>query len=54
MESVQEIINATYFNNTIWQYLLFFGSVILAIIAGKIFYYYCQNKLRKFAEKSAI
>ncbi len=54
MESVKEIINATFFNNSIWQYLLFFGSILVAIILGKIFYYVCQTRLRKLAEKSKI
>ncbi len=49
---VKEIINETYFNNKLWQYLVFFGIIIVSILIGKIFYYFSKTKLRKLAEKS--
>jgi len=53
MESLQEIINSTYFDNTIWQYLIFFGCILAGVIVGKIFYYFTKTKLRKWTAKSS-
>jgi MscS family membrane protein len=53
MESLTEVFKTTYFDNSIWQYLLFFGCVLAGIIIGKIFYFICKNQLRKLAEKSS-
>lgn len=52
MEKITEIINARFWDNTIKQYLLFFGCIILAIILGRILYYISKTKLRKLTEKS--
>lgn len=52
MESFSEILQATYFDNSLSQYLLFFGCIILSIVLGRIFYFVCKTQLRKFAEKS--
>jgi len=52
MEKIKTIINLTFWNNSIWQYLLFFGIIIFSILVGKIFYYISKNKLRKLASKS--
>lgn len=52
MEKLSDIINATFWNNAIWQYLLFFGFIVLGIIIGKIFYYISKVKLRKVTAKS--
>jgi MscS family membrane protein len=52
MESFSEILQSTYFSNTLSQYLLFFGSIILSIILGRIFYFICKTQLRKITEKS--
>jgi MscS family membrane protein len=53
MESLKEIIELTYFDNTIWQYLIFFGCILIGVILGKIFYYFTQTKLKKLAQKSS-
>ncbi len=52
MDKVREIINYTFWNNDLWQYLLFFACIVLGIIIGKIFYYISKHKLRKIAAKS--
>ncbi len=52
MEKIKEILNQTFWDNTVWQYLLFFGIIVLSIIIGKIFYYISKHKLRKLAAKS--
>jgi MscS family membrane protein len=52
MEKIKEILNQTFWDNTIWQYLLFFGIIVLSIIIGKIFYYISKHKLRKLTAKS--
>lgn len=53
MESLKELVNLTFFDNTIWQYLIFFGCILVGVILGKIVYYIFQTKLRKLAERSA-
>ena len=52
MESISEVFSSTFFSNSMWQYLLFFGSIVAGIVVGKIFYYICRNQLRKLATKS--
>ena len=52
MESFSEMLQATYFDNTLWQYVLFLGTVVASIIVGRIFYYICKTQLRKLAAKS--
>jgi MscS family membrane protein len=52
MDKLRDIINTTFWSNAIWQYLLFFGCIVLAIIVGKIFYYISKVKLRKLTAKS--
>ena len=52
MEKISEIINSTYWNNAIWQYLIFFGFIIFGIILGKIFYFISKSKLRRITAKS--
>jgi MscS family membrane protein len=42
-----------YFGNTLGRYLLFFGSIGLAIIVGKAVYWISENIIRKFTEKTA-
>lgn len=41
-----------YFGNSIFQYLLFFGVIVLGLVLGKIVYYICKNRLRALASKS--
>lgn len=53
MESTAQFFSRTYFDNSLWQYLLFFTSIIAGVIVGKIFYYLCKSKLRRMAAKSA-
>lgn len=52
MDKLKGIFSQTFFGNELWQYLLFFGIIILSIIIGKIFYYISKHKLRKLAAKS--
>lgn len=52
MESLSAILAKTYFQNTLGQYLLFFGVVILSLVLGKIFYYISKTKLRKLTSQS--
>ncbi len=49
---MQEMLENTYFNNSLWQYLLFMGSVVVAIIVARIIYYIFKTKLRKLADQS--
>ena len=52
MDKINEIINVTFWDNALWQYLVFFGCIILAVIIGKIFYFISKHRLRKLAERS--
>lgn len=52
MEPVQEIFKETYFNNSLGQYLIFFGIIILGMILGRIVYFIFKNQIRKLAAKS--
>jgi len=52
MEGIKEIINTKFWNNALWQYLLFFGIIIFSILLGKIFYFISKGSLRKLAAKS--
>jgi MscS family membrane protein len=52
MEAIQEILAKTYFDNTVGQYLGFFGCIILGVILGRIFYYISKGRLRKWSSKS--
>ena len=47
-----EIIDYTVLNNSVGQYLLFMGSIILAFVIGRVVTYFFQNHLRKLAQKS--
>jgi MscS family membrane protein len=52
MDTFSTFLKDTYFGNTIWQYLLFFGTIIVGFILGKLFYYFSKTQLRKLAGKS--
>jgi MscS family membrane protein len=52
MEALKELLQNTYFENTIGQYLVFFGCVIAGIVLGKIFYYISKGFLRRLSAKS--
>jgi MscS family membrane protein len=52
VDKINEIINVTFWDNALWQYLAFFGCIILAVIVGKIFYFISKHRLRKLAERS--
>lgn len=52
MDKIKEIFAVTFWENSLWQYLLFFGIIIFSVILGKIFYYLSKGKLRKLAAKS--
>jgi MscS family membrane protein len=52
MESIREVIEYTYFGNTVAQYLGFFACIIAGIIVGKIFYYISKGFLRRVSQKS--
>jgi len=52
MEALKDLIQNTYFNNTIGQYLAFFGCLVAGIILGKIFYYISRGFLRRLSAKS--
>lgn len=52
MESLNQILESVFFGNTVWQYLLFFGSLVIAIITGKVIYYIFKNVLHKLATAS--
>lgn len=47
MESWQEILARTYFDNTLGQYLAFFGAVAGGIVLGRIAHYLFKNRLRR-------
>ena len=51
-DTIKELMQYTYFGNTIAQYLGFFGCLILALIIGRIFYFISKSKLRKLSAKS--
>ena len=52
MDSMRQAINYTVFNNSIGQYLLFFGAIIVSIVLGRIVYYFFRTYLRKMTQKS--
>lgn len=52
MDGIREIINLKFWNNALWQYLVFFGIIIFSIILGKIFYFISRGKLRKLTARS--
>ncbi|OQY27619.1 MAG: hypothetical protein B6244_10195 [Candidatus Cloacimonetes bacterium 4572_55] len=52
MDFYRSLLNETYFNNTISQYLFFFVCIVIGIISGKIVYYIFKGQLRKLATKS--
>jgi MscS family membrane protein len=41
-----------YFGNTLGRYLLFFGTIGLAVLIGKALYWVFENIIRKFTEKT--
>ena len=49
MDSISTMVKQTYFNNTIGQYLLFFGCIIVALVVGRIVYHAFKTFLRKAA-----
>jgi len=52
MDKIKEMIGQEFWGNAIWQYLVFFGLIVLGILLGKIFYYISKGKLRKAAARS--
>jgi len=52
MDAFLALLKDTYFGSTILQYILFFSTLIIGFIIGKIFYYFSKNQLRKLTEKS--
>lgn len=52
MDKIKSLLNSEYFGNTLWQYLLFIGCLIVGIVIGKIVYFIFRTKLRKLAAKS--
>ncbi len=53
MASVDNFFAQTFFENTLQQYLLFFGTIIVAIVIGRIVYYLFKHYLRKLIAKSS-
>ncbi|MCD6434545.1 MAG: mechanosensitive ion channel family protein [Candidatus Diapherotrites archaeon] len=47
-----EILTQQYFGNTVMQYLLFFATIILAAVIGKIVAFVIKNYLKRAAEKT--
>ena len=52
MESARNILDSMFFGNTIWQYLLFFGCILVGILLGRVGYHIFKNTLLKIAKKS--
>ena len=52
MDSASAFFSKTYFSNTLGQYLLFLGFILLSIIVGRIVYYIFKTSLRKLASRS--
>ena len=52
MESIRNVIDYTIFNNSVLQYLLFSGAIVLSIVIGRIVYYIFRTYLRKLTNKS--
>lgn len=52
MDAFLAFLKDTYYGNTILQYILFFSTLIVGFIIGKIFYYFSKTQLRRLAEKS--
>ncbi len=52
MADIYTILNMTFFNNTLLQYLIFFGILSGAIILGKIAYYTIKNFLKVLTKKT--
>jgi len=52
MDAFLAFLKDTYFGSTILQYILFFSTLIVGFIIGKIFYYFSKTQLRRLTEKS--
>ncbi len=52
MESIRNVIDYTVFNNSVGQYLLLSGAIVLSIILGRIVYFFFKTSLRRIALKS--
>lgn len=52
METARDILNSMFLGNTIWQYLLFFGCILIGIFLGRIVYQVFKNMLLRIAKKS--
>jgi len=48
-----EILQAVYFGNSLYNYLLFLGIIAASIILGKLVYYISKNIIKKLAAKTA-
>ncbi len=47
-----ELLNMTFFNNTLVAYLIFFGILAVSIILGKIAYYVTKNFIKLLTNAS--
>jgi MscS family membrane protein len=53
IEYITQIFGSNlYFGNTLGRYLLFFGTIGLAVLIGKAVYWISENIIRKFTEKT--
>jgi MscS family membrane protein len=52
MEGWQEYLARTYFDNTLAQYLAFFGCVLGGILLGRIVHFLFKHKLRELAART--
>ncbi len=52
MISAAEILNMTFFNNTLLGYFIFFGIIAASIILGRIAYYVAENIILIFTKKT--
>jgi MscS family membrane protein len=53
MDALRQLLEETYFGNTLGQYLAFFGTVVGSIVIGRVVYYIFKHQLKRVAAKTA-
>ncbi|MCZ6508614.1 MAG: mechanosensitive ion channel [Acidobacteria bacterium] len=52
MDPIRQLLEETYFGNTLGQYLAFFGAVAGSLVIGRLVYYLFKHQLKRIAAKS--
>ncbi len=52
MDELRELLERTYFGNTLLQYLYFFGTLAAAVILGKLVHFLFRHQIQRAAERT--